>query len=535
MPDSPIEYLPTSRQDERELTIDFVRLIGLIRRNLAKCTILVLIVFTVTCMVCATLIPQTFTSQISFSFPQSSQPSALNLLVGGSGGAGSRYVGVLRSRQFAEKVSKAAHVREACGLDSEEDAIEAIVKGVNVNDSAKDSLVFVSVSLPGPPRIAAGADARRKRVKQAASDAANAYSGVLAKYLSTSDTDREAVLLRAANEQLQTAHADYQAAVRRLGELVTRAPKEVAATAGSAELSFGNENSPGTHLEPGSKASSSPSGASVSSGALQEMQALQMERGRLEADIQSEKAAQSTGRGLLKSQLKSLGSLPQEDPLLASARAAVNAARLNFDTLKVQYGPDHPAVIQARENLDVALNNLRRQTSAIDKGVTTQDVSHQVRLTALTTRLQVVNGLLEKAQKKAFTGLKYTQLFEQRKNDVELRLEVLKATASQAALLSLQSVSLKNRMAVVDRARPPKSGTPGLAVFALISLFIAGLVTALYLVRLGMASSPDGSIPAIVISPESARIEDSVREVSSEGEDLRTVDSGYARGRGPGT
>jgi uncharacterized protein involved in exopolysaccharide biosynthesis len=517
MPDSSLDSTFRARSDERELTIDFGRLFSLLRRNLGKCVAIALCAFVATLALCATLIPQSFSSQISFSFPQSPQPSMLSMLTGAGGGTGSRYVGVLRSRNFAAQVAKISHVREACGFETEEDAVEAIVKGVNVNDSAKDNLVFVNLSLPGPPRLSLGAGARRKKIMLAASDAANAYSTVLGRYLVTSDTDRESILLRAAGDQLQQAHNEYQKSVRRLGELVVRAPRGFAAAPSSTALPAADSSSSSLGGQDSARTGTgSGMGGSMSSGAIQELQALQLERGRLEADIQSERVAQSTGRGLVMNQLNSLGSLPQEDPLLATARADVNAARTSFDALRVQYGPDHPEVVRAREALKLATQNLTRQTSAISSGVTTEDVSHKVRLNALSERLRVVNQLLEHAQKKAFSGLVFTQQFEQRRNDVALRLEVLKATASQAALLSLQSVSLKNRMAVVDTARPPKSGSPGFAIFVLMGLMISGLVTSVYLVRLGMAPARDGGPPPISVAPEPAAIIQNPNEPSAE-------------------
>lgn len=495
MQEIPIDIMPRAGIDEREVTIDFHRLIGMMRKNRAKCGVIGVISFFSTLILCAILIPQSFTSQISLSFPQSPQPSALSLLAGTGAGSGSRYVGVLRSRRFAEQVASAARVGEACGIHTHDDAVEAVVKGVSVNDNAKDSLIYLSVSLPGPPRLAVGASERRERIKKAVSVAANAYAGVLRTYLQTSDTDREAILLRAATDQLSHAHDDYQQAVRRLGDLVVRAPKQMVATGSAEELSSNS----------GVEGRQAPTTrTSVTSGAMQELQSHQLEQGRLVAEIQAERTTQSAGQGLRQGQLQSLESLPGEDPLLATARAEVYSSRTTYGNLTVQFGPDYPDVIRAREQLRRAEANLHRQVGALRRSQTSEDVGHQVRLRALLARLAVVNGQVAVAQKKAFAGLVYSQRFQQRSNDVALRLEVLKATASQAALMSLQSVSLKNRMAVVDAARPAKSGSPGLALFSFISIFVAAAALSLYLIRLGLTGSSDGDAPAIIVSDPTA-------------------------------
>ena len=72
--------------------------------------------------------------------------------------------------------------------------------------------------------------------------------------------------------------------------------------------------------------------------------------------------------------------------------------------------------------------------------------------------------------------------FEIRRNEVTLRLEILKTTASQSAILGIQTVSAQNRMTIVDSARKARVGKPGRLVIGVTSLFLSGLVIGGWLV-----------------------------------------------------
>ncbi len=489
MPENPTESERRPANSDHEISIDFTRLLTLIRRHRGKFVTVGLFSFLLGMILCATLIPQSFTSQISLSFPQAAQPTALNLLTG-SGGTGSRYIGVLRSRRFAEEVERRAGVTKLCGFTSDEDAVDAIVKGLNINDNIRDSLVYVSVTLPGPPRFAPGSAPRRASVKEAAAKAANAYADVLHEYMATSDTDRDSVLLRAANEQLSRAQKAYEQAVSRLGEFVVRPRRQTMTMTTPQPEADGSAPETGSERTAATSRGGDSSGAPLSSTAAKELESLYIERGKLVADIQSAGAARQTGDQLRRGQLSRLNSLPEEDPLLANARAAVNAARMARDTASIQLGPDNPDIIRAQERLKLAEANLRKQTRAIAQRDTTEDVNAQVTLRGLLARSDAVNRLIAAAEKKAQRGLAFSQQFERRRNDVLLRLEVLKTTASQAAILSLQTISLKNRMAAVDTAKLAKSGSPNLTMFLIISICGTGMALCVLLILIALRSEP---------------------------------------------
>jgi len=501
----PAAPLPRGYRDP-DVTIDVGRLLRLAAKNRARCFAVGAITFVIVLTICGVRVPQSYTSQISLSFPQSAQPTALNLLAGTSS-TGSRYVGVLKSRHFAEQATRSGDVQRLCGFKSFEEAREAVQTGLSVTDNVKDSLVYVSVTLAGPPRFGFGVEAIRKRVKQAVAQTANAYTEILRDYIANSDTDRDTVLLRAADEQLRNAKQQYDAAATRLSRFVLQnsgvamapnQPEPDTATAGGASGEGGMTGQTGS-IAP------RPSTPSMSA---RELETLYIERGRLASEIQAETEGIRSSGSLRQSQLDHLGSLPAEDPLLTNARLDVSTARTMLSSLSLQFGPDHPDVRKAQERLRLAEAELERQTRAVARRRTTADVEATVALRSMLARQDKVNQLISAAEKRARKGVAFSQAFELRKNEMWLRLEVLRATASQAAILSLQTLSLKNRMAVVDTARPAKTGSPGLLALSLMSAFAACTVLVVYLVLLSVGLRPamdplyqPSGLPALVDQP----------------------------------
>lgn len=456
------EAVSTRDMEEREITVNFEILRALWRRLFRRALFYGLSLFITLLLLCLFFMPQSFRSEVSLSFAQPPVAGgALGTLGMLAGGQGNKYLGVLRSRRFAEEVARKVGVRELYQLENEEEAGEFLQDRLDVSDNPRDNLVYLSVKLPGPPRLAPGAGERRAKVKQTAARAANAYAVVLRQYMLTSDTDRESVLIRIAEERTERAKEDYHRAVSALIDFVRRiqigtvTQSDRAETGGPDDGSFGQAST---------------------SIAAKELEKLYIERGNLEAEIESAQTSLQESERLRNRQLEEPNRLPAEDPLLRDARTSVQEARRALESRRIQFGPDHPQVRVARELLQQAEARLREQMQAVREGRTTEEGRMKIRLESLLARQGVVQRQIAEVERKAQESLRYSTDFERLRNDVAFYLEVLKATASQAAILALQTVSAKNRLVVVDSARPAKRGTPGLMMLIAFSLFVSGLV-----------------------------------------------------------
>jgi uncharacterized protein involved in exopolysaccharide biosynthesis len=437
---------------------------AIIKRRLGVLVVAGFAFFAVSLAICLLLLPQRFTAQVSLSF---TQPMPMSALGGMSSLAslgiaqGNKYVGILRSRRFADAVLRKVDLRSLYHLHDADDAIEMLQGALNVVDSPRDNLLYINVTLPGPPRFGPGAGARRALIKQAATRAANAYAYTLLAYVLNSDNDRESVLRREAETQLRMALGAYNDSVRQLiGFVRTAKGDELSDETGAGSL----DNTPSGNTPYGSTASP------AISSAAKELEALYLQRGDLEGEIQGAIAAINSSSNLTRKQLSTLNTLPSEDPLLMSARAAVDSRRQELNNLRIQLGPDHPDVRLAEKRYQLAVERLKQQTQAIRGGRTSQQVQAQVNLQSLQTRYTTLNRVIAAAEQKAKASLQFSTDLERLKNDVELRLEVLKDTASQSAVLSLQTVSAKNRVNIIDRAIPPRTGSPGILMSGVMSL-----------------------------------------------------------------
>src|SRR5205807_2584385 len=178
-------------------------------------------------------------------------------------------------------------------------------KSVTVDYNAADGLLYVTYTLSGPSPLAFGATERRDVIKRAVRDAADASVAALRHYAVTVDNDRESVLLRAATERLADARKEYDASVARLAAFV-------AATRIGPDTPMFASPSP---ARPGGsgEAPNSATAASV-------LQALYMERGKVESDLRALEASQQERLKLGEKQLSDPGKLPTADPLLNGAR-----------------------------------------------------------------------------------------------------------------------------------------------------------------------------------------------------------------------
>ena len=422
-------------------------------------------------------VPPTFTSTASLSMQQESGGAAggaLSALSGLAGGGTKSYLGVIRSRKFAAAAAEQAGIRQLYGLPTADDATDLVQKSVTLEDRS-DGLLYLGVTLPGPPRLAPDARTREPQVRAATKQVTDAYVLSLGRYLETSNSDRGAALLRQAGKQLAGARAAYNSSVSRLTELAAAdAPPGVAIAA---------EATPGAG-DMGEGAGPKAAGGADAAGRGGSLQQLYMSRGQLAAEIQAAQAERSGASRLASGPVSDLSALPAEDPLLAEARSQVRRASADLETLRIDLADDNPDVVAARRRLAEAQARLLLQSRAVQHGQT----SASVQLGALEAKYAAVTQQIGAAERDFKTGRRFGAEVEQQRNDVLLHLEVYKTAATQYAILSMQTVAGGSLMDVVDEGRVPTSGKPGVGVLAAVSvgavLFLLNLWLCLeYLVR----------------------------------------------------
>ncbi len=280
------------------------------------------------------LLPQTFTSVVSISVQRpGGSSSPLGGLIGLGGGQKS-YGGVVKSLRMAGEVESEVGLRQLYRLPSPEEAARRLSKSVGLDDNAAEGLLYITVALPAPPRYAGHANVLRDGARQASARAANAYAEALRRYTVETDNDKEAVMLRMAENQIREARAGYDSAIDRLQMFVHEHRGGNIATAQPA----GDEKV----------------GGASTLAAAGGLGGLYSERAQLEQEIQTREATRTARIAMLDSQLHSLATLPGEDPLLAGARAGERRADEELQALRIQFEAEHPQVIAAQEKLRIA-------------------------------------------------------------------------------------------------------------------------------------------------------------------------------------
>src|SRR5205085_2138661 len=99
-----------------------------------------------------------------------------------------------------------------------------------------------------------------------------------------------------------------------------------------------------------------------------------------------------------------------------------------------------------------------------------------VHRTSLAAKYRTVLSLIARAEQDLQFSRVVSATYDTLRNNIQLRLDVLKTTASQAAVLGLQTVSAQNRMVVVDWARPARTAKPGIATLVAVSIFLSLLM-----------------------------------------------------------
>ena len=363
-------------------------------------------------------------------------------------------------------------------LPSSEEAARKLSKSVGLDDNAAEGLLYITVALPAPPRYAGHANGLRDGARQASAQAANAYAEALRRYTVETDNDKEAVMLRMAENQIREARAGYDSAIDRLQMFVHEHHSGSTATAQPA----GDEKTGG--------ASTLAAGGGLGG--------LYSERAQLEQEIQTREATRTARIAMLDNQLHSLETLPGEDPLLTGARAEERRADEELQALRIQFEAEHPQVIAAQEKLRIARERVRREVDGLKNGLTSDRATNLAETSGLRSRLEKVHSQIALAEGQAQTGREQTAELEKLRNEATLRLEVLKTTSTQVATLRVQTASSQSRILVIDQARPAEVSSPGLTLISLFSGFASLAVLLLWL----MAEYAFGKRePMLVVTP----------------------------------
>ncbi len=436
----------------REQIIDVPLLIRIGKRRKRSWSILGGIAVLISIAYALLTYPQNYTATVSISMQKPETAASPLAALTGAGG-GKKYVGVLRSRNFAEKVDQAVHFRTVMGLPDtprdQDEALDKVTKDLKLEDNPVDGLLYITVNMAGPAALSPDPGGKRKgEFRDAVALAANEYAKVLQNYLKNTDTDKELSLLRAADNQVHKAQVSYAASIDELGSFISHS--KVRAVPASTVSSSGTSGTNDT----------------VSAGT--QLSSLYLRKAELEARMKSGEVMNSGITKILSGKQQDIASLPEEDPLLLAARKQVNEAAASLQSLQITYGPSMQSVKRAQEKLRLAEARLHDEVETILSGKTTE----QLRRQALQAEYDTVEHQIGLAESNFQYNRNMTVEMEKRRNNVTLKLETLKTILTRYAELKLQTVSAQNRMAVIDDARPPRGGKPGMLMLTSICLMI---------------------------------------------------------------
>ena len=106
-----------------------------------------------------------------------------------------KYVGVLKSRRFAEDVEEKAHRQKLYSLRRKTDAVDKIMCSAKFDDNPVDGLIYIEITLDAPAKLQPNS-AQREKVRNATAVVANGYSEVLRNWIINQDTEKDSVPLR---------------------------------------------------------------------------------------------------------------------------------------------------------------------------------------------------------------------------------------------------------------------------------------------------------------------------------------------------
>ena len=393
------------------------------------------------------LTPQTYKSEISVAMQQSgSALGGLGSLLG-SAGPSKKYIGLLRSRTLAENVERHVNLQKLYQLKTHQEALARLMEGIKPEDSATDGLLMIRLTLPAPAALARDPENQREKVRLAVAECTNLYAKSLIDYYESSNTERDNVLLKAAETEMHRARVDYEEANNHIKAFVSgldHMPVRVA-----------------------------PTGASDTGGASQDMIMLYEDQDRVDADIRSAEAVQQTQRRLTADQLQHLKSLPAEDILLNDARNAQKIAERNLKKKLDIYGPDNPQVKDAQDNMLRANEELERQQQGIKELRTTDQVELEKKLDGLRAKRETIVTRISTLEGGLSTKRGLTNRLELLRNEQMIALKRLQEAVVRSVEVRLSAVSGKSMISIVDYALPPLQGSPAKSRTLLLAALLA--------------------------------------------------------------
>ncbi len=439
--------------EDLPISIDTGLLRDVIRRKAARIALTGGLVLGAFMMQQLVLSPQKFQAEVSIVMQQSSSASSgLSALLGGGGsGPSHKYMGLLHSRFLADKVESQANLKDLYGLKTHEEAAIRLSEGIKPEDDAVNGLLMVRLTLPAPPIMGRDPSGQRDKVRHKVAECANLYVQALSRYYEVSSSDRDNVLLIAADRERREARAEYDHATRGILTFVGNLDRVTQRNI--------------------------PSGPTIeaSSGASSDAVQLYQEQARTEADIRSAEVTQETQTRLTQEQLKHLETLPTEDYLLQEARSTVHKAEQRLKRAQDSYGPDNPDVRDAQDNLRAAQQEETRQKQGIQEARTSDQVDLTKKLESLRARLQNVNSNIAKLESGFSTKRGLASRMELLRNEQILALKRLEQAEIKAVEVRLSAVSGKSMITVVDEAQPPTVGSPTKTRTAIIGGVLAAL------------------------------------------------------------
>lgn len=453
-----------------------------------------LIVFFVSVVYGLLICPQYFTSSVSISMQQPGASSVLGTL-GMLGNTGTKkYVGVLKSRRFAENIEEKVHLQRLYELKHKTDAVDKIMHSARFDDNAADGLIYIDITLDAPPKLQFDARGQREKVRTAAAIVANGYADELRNWIVNQDTEKDSVLLREADVELKRVRKSYDDSIAEMVAYIrsrhSRPPVMISAvSSAAAQASAMSSGSVGGGLNgvSGGGAGGLTAGGDTASSAAQ-YSTLYARRAQLEVQMRSLDTLRAKITAILSGPLQEVAAIPSEDPLLLDARRQYNTAYLNLQNLTVGLGPQNPQVIQAQGALTIARQRFVNQMKAVLEGHT----SDQMRRDVMTTEYDMLNRQIRDQEMMFHDSRELSTQLTLRTNEVALRLKVLETAMQSAEQLKITTVSARNRFAVVDPGIPAERSKPGLLLIAAVSVAIPLLILCiLLLIAYMMAGSDD--------------------------------------------
>ena len=396
------------------------------------------------------LVPRSYTASVSVAMQQPAPSGGLAGLLGGGGGGGNKhYIGVLKSQWMALQVESHVHLQQVYGsktLPTPAAAAGLLARGVKPEDNP-DGLLYISVTLPGPPRLSLTHAPPPARVEAAAAQAANAYAAALKYYFINSDNDQGFALLRGADAEVRRARANYDNALAQV-------------------LHFNRSLG---HVDPRSAPSSTTSTTDAATAASG-LGPLYSQLNQVQADLKADQAVRLSNAQRIAGQLDNLPEVPTDDPLLAEARGKVTQDKAEYQQAANLYGAENPAVIRTKARLDVDQADLDRQVQGIRQNLTTANIRTDAQIESLSEHQAALIKQIASAQRHLGTSRQLSGESDSLKAELGFQSDIYRTTLTAAQNIKLNNASAQSRMSVIDIALPPTTGEPGMTRLALICL-----------------------------------------------------------------